>query len=145
MEGCLQPLGSCRGRDPAPSCSSIREKPLLRILGRQRLPLGQPSQRTPPCIHSGRALYWENTCIPLLWRGFLPPPPLTLLLTVEHLAPHEPALRTSLAPAWLSLARPPAWLQGLLHLLLGAAPPRQSSTPAHARLSPACSTFSLYL
>lgn len=143
MEGCLQPLGSCRGGDPAPSCSGIREKPLLRTPGRQRLLLDQPSQPTQLRIHAGRAPHWENTCIPLLWRGLLPPTP--LLLTVEHLAPHEPALRTSLAPAWLSLARPPAWLQGLLHLLLGAAPPRQSSTPAHARLSPACSTFSLSL
>ena len=144
MEGCLQPLGSCRGGNPAPSCSSIREKPLLRILGGQRLPLGQPSQRTPPCIHSGRALYWENTCIPLLWRGLLPP------------TPHPSAYCGAPGPTWacpkdqpcpcLALPGPhPSLAPGPPAPAPGSCPPRQSSTPAHARLSPACSTFSLYL
>ena len=38
MEGCLQPLGSCQGKDPAPSCFSIQERSLPRNPGQAEAP-----------------------------------------------------------------------------------------------------------
>lgn len=60
MEGCSQPLGSCQGKDPAPSCFSIQEGSLPGNPGQAE----GSSQPTPPHIHAGRAPRWENSLYP---------------------------------------------------------------------------------